>query len=274
MSTTARWNMTAEHRHSGRLIRDHFRLLLRVSWSELRARYAGSLFGVGWSLLTPLLMLAIYAAVYAVIFDIRIPGLTTSEYVLYIFAGLVPYLMTSEAIGTSVTSVIASRSVWTNTVFPVDLAPPKSVLLSQVTMLAGFGVILGALAVRGQLRWTVLVLPVVWGLHVLALLGVTWMLALVNLVFRDLQNAIGLLLMALMIASPIAYTPEMVPQNLRILLLANPYYPFLTGYQHLTVLGDLPGPATFGAMAVVGIGLFVVGGYFFSRAKPVMLDYV
>jgi lipopolysaccharide transport system permease protein len=266
--------MIAEHLHSGRLVRDHFRLLLRVSRNELRSRYAGSLFGVGWALLTPLLMLAVYAAVYVVIFNIRIPGLTTSQYVLYVFAGLVPYLMTSEALATSVTSVITSRSVWTNTVFPVDLAPPKSVLLSQVPMVAGFVVILGALAALGQLRWTVLLLPLVWGLHVLALVGVTWVLALVNLVFRDLQNVIGLLLMVLMIASPIAYTPDMVPPQLRVMLWANPYYPFLTAYQQVTVLGEVPSAGTFVAMAAVGAGLFALGGYFFSRAKSVMLDYV
>ncbi len=264
----------AERVHSGRLIRDHFRLLLRVSRNELRSRYAGSLFGIGWAILTPLLMLAIYAAVYVVIFKVKVPGLSTSEYVLYVFAGLVPYLMTSEAIGSSVTSVIASRSVWTNTVFPVDLAPAKSVLLSQVTMVTGFTTILVSLAALGLLRWTVLLLPVVWGLHVLALVGVTWVLSLVNLVFRDLQNAIGLLLMLLMIASPIAYTPEMVPPQLRILLVANPYYPFLSGYQHLTVLGELPSAGTFAAMVAVGVGLFAVGGFFFSRAKTVMLDYV
>lgn len=266
--------MIAANVHSGRLIRDHFPLLLRVSATELRSRYAGSLFGLGWALLTPLLMLGVYAAVYAVIFRVRVPGLSTAEYVMYIFAGLVPYLMMADAIGTSVTSVIASRSVWTNTVFPVDLAPPKAVLLSQVPMAAGLTVILGGLAAIGKLQWTVVLLPAVWGLHVLAVLGVTWILALVNLVFRDLQNAIGVLLMILMIASPIAYTPEMVPPELRFLLLANPYYPFLTAYQQVTVLGELPSAGTFAAMLVIGGGLFAIGGYFFSRAKSVMLDYV
>lgn len=260
--------------HSGRLLRQHFGLLLRVARSDLRARYAGSVAGIGWSVLTPLLMLGIYALVYAFVFRVRIPQLSVAEYVLYIFAGLVPYLMTSEAIGASVMSVVASRSVWTNTVFPVDLAPAKSVLLSQVPMLVGYAVIVTGLAFTGHLHATLLLVPIVWALHVLALVGLTWMLALVNLIFRDLQNAIGLLLMVLMIASPIAYTPEMVPQKLQLLLFANPYYPFLSAYQHLVVLGTLPTPMTMVAMVVLSFGLFLVGGLFFARAKPVMLDYV
>jgi homopolymeric O-antigen transport system permease protein len=98
--------------------------------------------------------------------------------------------------------------------------------------------------------------------------------ALVNLVFRDLQNVIGLLLMAVMIASPIAYTPEMVPPDLRVLLFVNPYYPFLLAYQQVTVLGQLPSLGTFVGMLAFGGGLFVFGGYFFSRAKRIVMDYV
>jgi lipopolysaccharide transport system permease protein len=246
----------------------------RVARNDLRSRYAGSLLGVSWAIATPLLMLGVYAAVYAVIFRITVPGFSTSQYVLYIFAGLVPYMMTADAIVTSLTSVMASRSVWMNTVFPVDLAPPKCVLLSQVPMVTGFVVILLGLAALGQLRWTVVLFPVVWAFHVLALVGVTWVLALVTLVFRDLQNAAGVVLMMLMIASPIAYTPEMVPRQLRILLVANPYYPFLSAYQHVTVLGELPDLEIVAAMVLIGVGTFAFGGYFFSRAKRVMLDYV
>jgi ABC-type polysaccharide/polyol phosphate export permease len=102
------------------------------------------------------LMFAIYGTVCVAILQVRVPDLSTTEYVLYIFAGLVPYLMMAEAIGTSVTSVIASPSVWTNTVFPVDLASTKCVLLSQVSMVAGFSVVVRGVLVMGALRWTVL----------------------------------------------------------------------------------------------------------------------
>lgn len=261
-------------RHSGRLLSEHFRLLLRVSTNELRSRYAGAVFGMGWVFLTPLLMLSIYAVVYLLIFRVRVPGLSASQYVLYIFSGLVPYLMTSEAVASSVTSVISSRSVWTNTVFPVDLAPVKAVLLSQLSMVIGMVAIVAGLVGTGSLRWTIVLVPVVWVLHVVALIGLTWILSLVNLVFRDLQNLIGLALMVLMVASPIAYTPAMVPAHLKLLLLANPYYPFLVSYQELIVLGKIPSLTVVLSMIVISASLFLTGGYFFSRAKPVMLDYV
>ena len=53
---------------------------------------------------------------------------------IFIFSGLVPYLMTAEALVAGVTSVIANKSVLSNTVFPIDLTPVKAVLTSQATM--------------------------------------------------------------------------------------------------------------------------------------------
>ncbi len=259
--------------HSGRYLFSHHRILWRVTKNELAARYAGSVFGIGWALLTPLVMIAIYAVVYLVIFQVQVPGLSPGRYVLFIFAGLVPFLMTSEALSTGVTSVIANRAVLTNTLFPIDLAPPKAVLLSQVTMMVGIGTILLALPFVGTLSWTLVLLPVVWGLHVMALTGAVWVLSLVGLVFRDLQNLVHLLLLIMIIASPIAYTPAMVPRGLMPLLIVNPFAYFVTAYQHVLVVGTLPRWWQTVVLLVMSVGLFALGGHFFARAKRALIDY-
>jgi len=260
--------------HSTRFLISHRRLLLRVARHELRARYAGSVLGVGWAVLTPLVMLCVYASVYLVIFQVKVPGLSATQYVLLIFSGLVPFLATSEALVAGVGAVVANKSVLSNTVFPIDLAPAKAVLLSQVTMVVGFLAIVVVLGATGGLSWTILLAPIIWGLHLLALLGLTWILSLVNLVFRDLQNGMGLALMGLMIASPIAYTPEMVPPGLKMLIILNPFAYFVIAYQKLLVLGQLPPLWEILVLVTISTGTFLVGGYFFSRAKLVLIDYV
>jgi ABC-type polysaccharide/polyol phosphate export permease len=100
------------------------------------------------------------------------------------------------------------------------------------------------------------------------------MLSLVGLVFRDLQNLVQLLLLMMMIASPIAYAPSMVPRSLLPLLLLNPFAYFVTAYQHVLVLGTLPGLSVCIVLVVMSIGVFLLGGRFFARAKRAMIDYV
>ena len=260
--------------HSARYLWTHRRLLWRVAANEMKGRYAGSFLGIGWAVLAPGLILAIYAVVYLVIFKVQVPGLTPAAYVLYIFSGLVPYLATAEAMAVGVGSVLANKSVLNNTVFPIDLAPAKAVLMSQATMAVGLTAILVGLVMIGQLHATALLLPVLWILMALGLTGVAWVLSLLNIVFRDLQNLITAILMMLLVMSPIAYTPAMVPHSLSLLILVNPFAYYVIAFQHLLVLGQLPPVRDIAVIAVLSIGSFLGGGWFFARSKAVLIDYV
>jgi lipopolysaccharide transport system permease protein len=260
--------------HSAAYLLTHGRLLLRVTRNELGARYAGSLLGLGWTVLTPLLLLGIYAVVYLVIFPFQPPGLSSSEYTLYIFAGLVPFLTAADALSSGVGSIVANRAVLSNVVFPIDLVPPKAVLGAQVTMTVGMGIMLIGTASTGTLSWTALLVPLLWLMNVLALVGVLWVLSLLNIVFRDLQNLITAVLLMLLLASPIVYMPEMVPTTLKWLVWLNPLAYFIIVYQKLWLLGELPDPFEAGVIVGLSAGGVLVGGWFFARAKRVLIDYV
>lgn len=260
--------------HSSQYLWSHGQLLMRIARSEITARFAGSILGAGWAIATPVLMLMIYAAVYLLIFRVQVPGMTGASYVVLIFTGLVPFLMTSEALNTGVSSVVANRAVLANTVFPIDLVPMKSVVLAQVTMLTGLVIVLGSALVLGQLRPTVLLLPIIWLLHVMFLIGLLWLLSLINIVFRDLQNFIGIILMVLMIVSPIAYTPEMVPGAMKPLITFNPIAYYIIAYQDIVVFGRIPSLSSWIVLITMSVALFVGGGYFFARAKRGLIDYV
>jgi lipopolysaccharide transport system permease protein len=159
-------------------------------------------------------------------------------------------------------------------VFPIDLAPVKSVLISQAIMATGIAITVVGSAVVGTLRWTVVLLPVVWALQVLGLIGIVWMLSLLNVIFRDIQNILTPVLMIILIASPFAYTPNLVPDSLRPLILLNPFAYFVVAYQQIIVLGRVPSADHAIALLVLGIVPFVAGSWFFATAKRVIVDYV
>lgn len=260
--------------NSASLLIRYWPLLWRVTRTELAARYAGSFLGALWALVTPLLTLTVYALIYVVILSVRVPGFSPIQYVLYIFAGLVPFLMISEALSIGVGSVVANKAVLSNTVFPIDLVSPKAVLGSQGAMLSGLVVLLAGLALTHQLAWTVILLPVVWLLTVLGLVGIIWIISLLNVVLRDIQNVIGAVLMMLFVASPIAYTPQMVPAQIQPLIYINPMAYYILAFQHVLVLGNLPDKKQIAVLLVLSLGLFFGGGWFFPRAKRVLIDYV
>lgn len=262
-------------RHSAGYLVSHAPLLGRITRTELKALYAGTLLGPAWAVLGPLLLLGLYAITYAMILKVQVRDLDQATYILFIFAGLVPYLATAEAMHQGVSAVVNSKALLSNTVFPIDLAPVKAVMLAQVPMAVGMTMILAGKAIfAGGLPATVLLLPGVWALHAIALLGASWFLALFNVVFRDLRMMMAAALLALLIVSPIAYTRDMVPPGLKFLVDLNPFAYFVIAYQKVLVLGQVPGPMEWVVMTAVAVVAFAAGGRFFATMKKVMVDHV
>jgi lipopolysaccharide transport system permease protein len=249
-------------------------MLLRTTRSDLAARYAGSVLGLGWIVLGPVSILGLYAVVYVAVFRVRVPGLSTSEYVLFLFCGLVPFLATAEALARSVAAVVTNKAVLSNTIYPIDLTPVNAVLASSVTLGVGFTAILVAGLIVGALHLTTFLLPVVVVLQVLGLIGVGWVVSILNVVFRDFQNLVAVMMMALLIASPIAFTPAQVPAGLKPLILLNPFAYYVRAYQDVVILGVMPSVWFWLALLVISFGTFALGSWAFSRAKRVVVDYV
>jgi lipopolysaccharide transport system permease protein len=77
-----------------------------------------------------------------------------------------------------------------------------------------------------------------------------------------------------MIASPIGYTQEMVPEGMKLILLLNPLAYFIVAYQDLIVFGRLPNLSLIITITTMSLLMFLVGGFFFARAKRTLIDYV
>jgi lipopolysaccharide transport system permease protein len=254
------------------LIVRHRRMLWATTQTDVRTRFAGSVLGLAWLAAYPLLVLGAYAAVYVAIFRVRFDGYDSIDYVLLIFCGLIPFLGFAEGLSASVTAVTNNRNLVRNTLFPVELLGVKAVLASQCSQIVGTAVLLTALAAAGRLGPTAaLVLPV-WVCQVGFGIGVGWIVGTLNVFLRDLQMVVGVVVMVLMMASPIAYTPEMVPGALRPVLVLNPLAHFIRAYQECLMLGTVPGPGTWAAVAGLGLGAPAVGYWFLRRLKPVFAD--
>ena len=198
----------------------------------------------------------------------------SSAYVVFILAGLMPYLATAEALSLGIGSVVTNKSVLNNTVFPIDLAPVKAVILAQASMVVGMTAAIIGVIVTHKISPLIVFFPFVWLLQILALIGATWILSLLNVMIRDLQYVLNAVLMILLIASPIFYTPTQVPHGLTLILALNPLAYFITAYQEIIVLGYAPSLGHVVGLVVISLGLFCGGSIFFARTKKVLIDYV
>jgi lipopolysaccharide transport system permease protein len=248
-------------------------LLLETVKISLCQRYAGATLGLAWVVIGPILLLSLYATIYLLVFRVRPTNMEPEVYVLYIFSGLVPFINFSQGLVQGTTALSADREVLLNTVFPPELVPVREVAASLVTLAIGVGIICAVGLFLGKISLTWLLVPVVLILLVMFLMGLTWILSLANLVLKDIQQLLTYVTIVLIVVSPIAYTPDMLPSALQVLIYFNPIAYFILFLQSLIVLGTLPHwPIALGALSF-GVGSMALGAYVFSRAKTVFFDY-
>ena len=250
------------------------KLLYQTILNDIKVRYAGSLLGLSWILLYPLIFLLIYAITYVFVFRIQMQTLSEVDYVLFIFCGLIPFLGFVESLGYGIGSVTRNTNLIKNTLFPIDLIPVKDVLASQITQIISFFLLVISLILFKKITVWVLMIPVIWILQLLFTIGLLWILSSANVYIKELQNNVNIICLILMIASPIAYTLDMIPKMFQFILYLNPLYYIIVLYQDCLIFGQSPQYDILIVLTVFSFGFFYIGYWFFSKMKKVIIDNV
>jgi len=253
----------------------HRRLIWNLTLLDFRLRYAGSRLGLVWLLLAPLLMLGAYLLLFGGILRVRPDQSSTGvEYGLLIACGLLPWIGFSEGVTRGTASVLAQRNLIKSQVFPMELFPVSAVCAGLIGQLCGTLLLLVLLALRGMLGPNLAVLPFLLILQALFTVGLVWFLSCVNIIYRDTSQVVVLMMVLLMFISPIAYTQEMAPAGLKLVVELNPISYLIEGYRNALLYNQFPnvrGLVVFGGLAL----LVLLAGYrYFMHLRRVLPDYV
>jgi len=254
---------------------------LRRSWPvlwaltviECRRKYAGSFLGLFWYPLYSALLLSSYCFVYLVVFRVRYADLSTYQFVLFVFAALVPYIGFSEAVTSGMGSVKANLALLRNAVFPIEFVPVKQVLAALTGLLSSLALLQLMILPTLHLGWHPLYLPVPLLSLLVFSIAVVWALAAVAVIIPDVTYIVNIGLLLLMFVSPIAFSIDMVPQNSRFLVYLNPLT-YLVEQFRFALLGVRKMPMWVDPVFLVtSMALAIVSATFFRRMSPIFSDY-
>jgi len=246
-------------------------LLWRAVKAEVSSQHAGTVLGLSWILLGPFLLLTIYALIYAVVFQVRVPGLSRSEYILNVFSGLVLFLAFSQSMAAATTALSKERKLLFSR-FPAEFIPAKAVIVAYIILIPATGFVIAGDVLLSTPSWHLLLLPCVAALQLAFSIGFGCLLSLLGIVMRDISFIIQYLVIALLVVTPIAYTPDMIPAQIKPILYVNPLYYYVSANQHLILLNTLPPFGEIIAGILLSITMFVGGIWVFRRARLAMMD--
>ena len=199
-------------------------MIRHLTASQIIQRYRGSLLGLFWTLVQPLLMLGIYSFVFGTIFRPRwMQAGGESSFALVLFCGLTAYGFFAESLSRSVSLITGNPNYVKKIIFPLEVLAVTSVLAALAQSLAGFSILLLAqLWLQGYVPWTAWLMPLALLPLLLITLAFSWFFAALSVYFRDVENLMGLMLSGLMFLSPVFYSLQAVPEKVRPLFYLNP----------------------------------------------------
>lgn len=198
------------------------RTILITAKLDLSQKYAGSALGSIWVFIYPILFLSIYLFLYLVVFQARFPGMSSLGYVVYVFSGLVPYLVIMESVTRGTLVIRENAHLIRNVIMPINLIPVRVVITSFMVQAPAFLLLLLLISVDGNLTWRIVFLPIVIFTTGLMLTGVVYIVSGVGALFSDTTYVVNLVMLLLMFLSPIAFDSSMVPNSLQAVIWLNP----------------------------------------------------
>jgi len=252
------------------------RLLFELARRDVFDRYAGQMLGAVWAVVHPVMTIAIFIFLFAIIFRMKVDtGLDVpGDHTLYMLSGLIPWLVSVDVLGRSSTIVSSHASLVKQVVFPVEILPVKIVLATLPTFLIGFtGLVIYGLAVDraspALLLYPLAALPLY-----LFLLGAAFALSAVGVYLRDTREIVQLYTLVGLYMAPIFYFIDWVPERLRILVYLNPITVFIESFHDVAYYGGIRSWLIWLIALCLGGSATWFGAMVFARLKPHFGSYL
>jgi ABC-type polysaccharide/polyol phosphate export permease len=265
-------------RHFARNLIERRTLIFQLVKRDFQQRYVGSVAGWLWGLIHPLVLLGIYTFVFSICFPSPLTkDDVTQNYPLFLFAGMLPWLLFSETVQRSSGCLVEQANLITKTLFPSEIVPVSIFLSSLVSHLLAVGLFVVVVALSQQhLSPAIMLLPV--GMLLLGLFGVGigWVAASLQVYLRDTAQVVTVVMTLWFWVTPIMIAESRFPRarfphGVALALTANPLVYIVHVYRQM-LLGTVVPWADLGVAAAFAVGTFVVGGLFFRHMKRGFAD--
>lgn len=256
--------------------RDLAGLVYQFVKRDILSRYRGSVLGVGWTVLNPLMMLALYTFAFAGILKTRWPGAETMGgigYALNLFAGLIIFNLFAEVASRAPALIIQHSNLVKKVVFPLTIFSWIAVSSAMVQLFfSALILIISSLIYTGVFSVTAVAFPLIVLAFVPFLLGLCWFLSSIGVYVRDLSQIMTLIVNLALFLSPIFYPASALPSYLGDLMWLNPLTLIIEQARLVLVVGAWPD--WWALLTYTGVScVFAVLGYlWFGRARKGFAD--
>lgn len=243
-------------------------VIRQLTYREIRRKYARSTLGILWSVLNPLLSMAVLSLIFSQLFRRSI-----ENYPIYYLTGYILWQTFTGATNAAMTSLADNKALLLKVKFPMELFILTRVYTAMINLgysTAAYVVMLFVFRVTP--KWTMLFAPVVILYLFLFSLGMSYLLAAAYVFFGDVKHLYSVALTLWMYCSAIFYPAEQLKGFIYIVIRNNPLYIYINALRGAVMYGTLPGAAELLRMFLWGGGMYLAGHALFHRNRRTILQ--
>ncbi len=254
-------------------------LMKQLITRDFKVKYKRSVLGVVWSLLYPVLMVAVMAMVFSQMFRFNVEGV---NYLVYLMTGTIMFQYFSEATNSAMTSVVSNFALISKVYIPKYIFPIAKCLFVGInfvlTLIPWFLLILltqiGLGEYPASINWYYLIIPYIFLCFFLFTIGIGMLLSCISVFLRDVFYIYGIVLTIWNYFTPVFYSIEILPESLQTIFKFNPLYQFITAVRSIVLYGQRPSFTTLGIITLIGVGTLAIGAVVFKKNQDKFIYYI
>jgi len=257
------------------LIRHH-QMIVQLIKRELLARYRGSMLGIAWSFVTPLIMLGVYTFLFTVVFKARW-GIEQqsnhADYAIIMFVGLIIHGLFAECINKAPQLITSNLNYVKKIIFPLEVLPWIALGCALFNaVISVFILLIAQIILHHQISWTLIFIPLIFFPFILFVMGCSWLLAAAGVYLRDISQTTSIISSVLLFMSPVFYSLSMLPDSLMTVAQLNPLTLIIDDSRKVLLFGELPNFLALGIYFVFGATIAWLGFIFFQKTRKGFAD--
>jgi len=241
-----------------------YRELLKTNvHKEIRGKYKGSILGVFWSFLNPLLMVAVYAIVFPYLMRMQ-----QENYLVFLITGVIPWVFFTNVVTSGCNCVWINGGIIKKVYFPREILPISVVLAGLVNFLISCIIILifcfgGGIGISINIVW----LPLIVIIQCALSLGLLFILSAINVYVRDIEYLVQFIMNLVFYGTPILYNVSMFPEKFRWILYLNPLAHIIDAYRAIFYYKQTPDLCSMGVVGAASFIILIIGFLVFKKLE-------
>ena len=247
-------------------------LIVALTFREIKVPYKQTFLGASWAVLQPAALTVIFTVVFGNFLKV---GSESIPYPIFAYSALLPWTLFANSVTFGSLSVVNNGNLVTKVYFPREILPIASVVAAFFDFLiAGVIFLVMIYFYKIHLTLNILFLLIIVPAILMFTLGISFILSTLNVIFRDIKFVVPLGLQVWLYLSPVIYSMNQVPDNIRKIYIFNPIAPLLQSFRSVTLMGSPPVFIELYLSLVFSFFILILGYVFFKFKEKIFADVI